>query len=668
MMHGALEPVRLAAPRQGRSLGFHDSLRSGHWPIRLMHARTPAVLVFASVVLGGCVATQPQIPHDGADRGTRYVALAESRGDSTSASVSEADSNESGPLPVIENRPPFPIDPTAFAVPEGELELESTKPLDESASRDRDTWERIRGGLSLSDPIHPRALREAVWYGRHGEYLHRTVRRARPYLAYIVREVEKRELPIEFSLLPIVESAFQPFAYSPKGAAGLWQFIPATGRRYGLKQNWWYDGRRDVVESTRAALEYLTKLLQDFDGDPLLAVAAYNWGEGNVVRAMSRNRARGKPTDVWSLRLPRETRSHVSRLLAIVAVVADPDRFDVALEPIPDRVHFQEVALDSQIDLAVAADLAGITLDEIYLLNPGFKRWATDPGGPHRLQLPRHHVERFRSGLAQLPGVGHAQWARHEIVYGDTLAAIAKRYRTRVAVLKKFNRLTSDRIHAGRHLMVPVSVNAANGLLAGSAFHAARSGGSALGEAAESIHVVRRGDSLWAIARRYDVSVTQLAGWNGISVDSVLRPGQRLTVYRRNPGAASSDRPATAAKPDSDATPSVLHVVERGDTLSGIAEQHGTTVLRIAEFNQIGESSVLLPGQRLHVASIRSSATLRRPERIRYRVKRGDSLWDISRQFGVSIASLRKWNKLSKGDFLIPGRELDVHLERVPAI
>ena len=638
-----------------------------------MHARTPAVFVFASVVLGGCVTTQPQMPHDGADRGTRYVALAEPHGGLVSASIGDADSNGAGPLPVIENRPPFPIDPAAFAVPDDERELESTKPLDESASRDRDIWDRIRDGLSLSDPIHPKALREAVWYGRHREYLHRTASRARPYLAYIVHEVEKRKLPIEFSLLPIVESAFQPFAYSPKDAAGLWQFIPATGRRYGLKQNWWYDGRRDVVESTRAALEYLTKLLQDFDGDPLLAVAAYNWGEGNVARAISRNRARGKPTDVWSLRLPRETRSHVSRLLAIAAVVANPGRFDVVLEPIPDRVHFQAVVLDSQIDLAVAADLAGITLDELYLLNPGFKRWATNPGGPHRLQLPRHHVDRFRAGLARLPGVGDVQWARHEIVYGDTLAAIAKRYRTSVAALKKFNRLATARIRAGRHLMVPASANAANGSLDRSALYAWPDD-SALGEAAKSIHVVRVGDSLWAIARRYDVSVTQLAGWNDISVKSVLRPGQRLTVYRRNPGAARSDRRATAARRGAGTTRSVVHVVERGDTLSGIAEQHGTTVLRIAEFNQIGKSSVLLPGQRLHVASIRSSSlssstrNRRGPERIRYRVKRGDSLWDISRQFGVSVTSLREWNKLSKGELLIPGREIAVHLERGPAI
>ena len=634
-----------------------------------MHARTPAAFAIVSVLLGGCVATTPTVDNreaTGAVHGGQWS-------DSASASKEGTETGEHGPLPVIESRPPFPIDPTAFAPPEEDIEQTSIKLIDDAA-RERDTWARIREGLSLPDPIHPRALREAAWYGRHREYLARTVRRARPYLAYIVREVEKRGLPIEFTLLPIVESAFQPFAYSPAGAAGLWQFIPETGRRYGLKQNWWYDGRRDVVESTRAALDYLTKLLEDFDGDPLLAVAGYNWGEGHVIRAMARNRARGKPTDVWSLRLPRETRSHVSRLLAIAAVVKEPERFGVSLDPIPDRVHFREVALDSQIDLAVAADIAGITLDEIYLLNPGYKRWATDPDGPHRLQLPRNTVERFRVGLAQLPGGDDSQWVRHRIVYGDTLAAIAKRYRTSVAVLMKFNRLRSDRIHAGRDLMVPVSPIAASGSMAAPASLARLNGAAVRGRSMESIHVVRRGDSLWAIAQRYDVSVRQLARWNGISVKAVLHPGQRLTVYPRNPGAVRAGSQEIASGPASEGTSSVVHVVERGDTLTGIAQRHGTTVLRLAKFNQIGMSSILRPGQRLQVSSGRNSAATspdvapQYRRSIRYRVKRGDSLWEISRQFGVSIASLREWNQLSKGEPLLLGRELDVHLERSPAI
>ena len=238
----------------------------------------------------------------------------------------------------------------------------------------------------------------------------------------------------------------------------------------------------------------------------------------------------------------------------------------------------------------------------------------------------------------------------------------------------KFNRLTSDRIHAGRHLMIPVWPGAANGSSTGASMHARLNGAAGRAGSTESIHVVRRGDSLWAIARRYDVSVSQLAGWNGISVKSVLRPGQRLTVYRRNPGAVRTGLPEITATRSSEAAPPVFHVVRRGDTLSEIAQRHGTTVLRLAEYNQIGQRSILRPGQKLRVSTSASSTsssltdTRRNHERVRYRVKRGDSLWDISRQFGVSIASLREWNRISKGELLIPGRELDVHLERTPSI
>ena len=388
--------------------------------------------------------------------------------------------------------------------------------------------------------------------------------------------VERRGLPIEFALLPVVESAFRVSAYSPKGALGLWQFIPSTGRLYGLKQNWWYDGRRDVVASTRAALEYLSKLLRDFHGDRLLAVAAYNWGEGNVRRSMSRNRARGRPTDVWSLRLPRETRAHVSRLLAFAAIVKEPGRYGVVLEPIPDLVQFESVPLDGQIDLGVAADLAGITLSEIYRFNPGFKRGATAPNGPHRLQLPPHAVETFRTSLANLQVEKRMRWTSHKIVRGDTLGAIARRYRTTVTELMTLNRLTSDRILAGRSLMVPTSMIPAS--------------------------------------------------------------------------------------------PAVIHVVESGDTLSGIAKRHGTTVLALTEFNRINRSAILRPGQKLRLIPAAYTKASNTRESIRYRVKRGDSLWGISRQFGVSVASLREWNQIAKGEPLIPGRELAVHIERAPAI
>ena len=642
-------------------------LRFRRRPTTRARALLPIVFLSFCVVVAGCV-SQPPVTDGGAIPVPEETVSATAWNDPGPPPTSEMARSERDPLPTIENRSPVPTDPAAFVMPGGDLAKISPglqQPV-EDVVRNRDTWARIRDGLSLPHPLHPRVVREIGWYRKNQEYLHRTAQRARPYLAYIVHQVEQRGMPIEFALLPIVESAFMPFAYSPAGASGLWQFMPSTGRRYGLKQNWWYDGRRDVVASTRAALDYLSKLLQDFDGDRLLAVAAYNWGEGNVRRVVSRNRARGKPADVWSLKLPRETRSHVSRLLAIAAIVEDPSRHGVVLEAIPDHIHFQQVALDDQIDLSVAADLAGITLDEIRRLNPGFNHWATDPSGPHRLQLPSYAVERFRSRLGEFPVENRVRWARHEIVRGDTLGAIANRYRTSVAVLKEHNRLASDRIRAGHHLMVPVSIRTIDTPRLSKAMRA-RLDSVATESSVKSVHRVRSGDNLSQIARKHGVGMKQLAAWNGLSMKTVLQPGQRLTVYRRNAGPART-APPKPAEPFKASQPAIIHVVEHGDTLSGIAERHGTTVLKLTEFNRINTAAILRLGQKLHLIPAAYSKTRGSRESIRYQVKRGDSLWEISRQFGVSVASLRQWNQLPTGEPLMPGRELDVHLTRAPAI
>ena len=560
--------------------------------------------------------------------------------------------------PPMQDRPAPSPSPAVLPAPgSGQAEASTETPSGEDPASVPDTWARIRKGLSLRDRTHPRVEREIRWYAKNQDYLRRTADRARLHLPYIVRQVEQRGMPLEIALLPIVESAFQPFAYSPMGAAGLWQFIPSTGRLYGLKQGWWYDARRDTVASTRAALDYLSKLSRDFHGDWLLAAAAYNWGEGNVMRAAARNRARGKPADVWSLRLPRETRTYVSRLLAVAAIVAEPGRHGVVLAPIPDRVDFEPVDIGGQLDLGVAASLAGVTLDEIHELNPGFNREATDPDGPHRLLLPRSAVERFKAGLAGLPAEKRVQWVRHRIVPGDTLGAIARRYRTSVTMLKEQNRLASDRIRAGRDLMVPVSVRAVDAPRLSPAMRA-RLDRAAARSSVKSVYTVRGGDSLWRIARRHRVGTRQLAAWNGLSMKAVLRPGQRLTIHRR--GAA----PARTA-PARPATPTV-HVVRRGDTLSGIAVRYGTTLRALTKYNGIGRNTILRPGRSLRVAP--DGPSLAGREKVQYRVKRGDSLWGISRRFGVTVAGLREWNRLAEGQSLVPGQKLDVHVKRAPAI
>jgi membrane-bound lytic murein transglycosylase D len=263
-----------------------------------------------------------------------------------------------------------------------------------------DLWERIRNGMGLP---RPRAgITSLEWLSLKQAYFNVIVDRARPYLHHIVEEVERRDMPLEIALLPIVESAYQATADSPKGAAGIWQFIPGTGKRFGLKQNAWYDGRRDVMASTEAALDYLDTLYERFDGDWLLAIAAYNCGEGAVENAIERNRRLGLSTDFWSLDLPAETQEYIPKLLAISSIIADPSEYQLTLDPIPNRPYLKEVHIDGQINLDKVAALANMTVSELRSLNPGFKSSTTDPAGPHRLALPIHKAEKFQQRLAQL--------------------------------------------------------------------------------------------------------------------------------------------------------------------------------------------------------------------------------------------------------------------------
>jgi membrane-bound lytic murein transglycosylase D len=231
-------------------------------------------------------------------------------------------------------------------------------------------WDRLFKGYTLHKPYNKRFAREYNWYRKHPQYFKRVQERAEPYLHFILEEAEKRSMPTELVLLPVVESAFQPFAYSPGRAAGLWQFIPSTGRMYGLHQNWWYDGRRDVMASTRAALDYLQSLSKQFDGDWNLALASYNAGAGNVRRAIRKNKKKNLPTDYWSLKLPKETMTYVPRLLAISQVFANAHEIGLTLKPIANEPQLAEVRIDNQIDLAKAADMAGLTIEELYQLNP----------------------------------------------------------------------------------------------------------------------------------------------------------------------------------------------------------------------------------------------------------------------------------------------------------
>jgi soluble lytic murein transglycosylase-like protein len=266
-------------------------------------------------------------------------------------------------------------------------------------------WDRLFDSYALPDVRNSAVEREVSWYVNHPTYLQRAQQRAEPFLYNIVQQIERQEVPGEIALLPVVESAFQPHAVSPAKAAGIWQFIPATGRHYGLRQNHAYDGRRDVYASTRAAIKYLKKLNRQFNGDWLLAIAAYNCGEGAVERAIRRNTYAGLPTDFWSLDLPQETRSYVPRLLAVSRLMADADHYGVDLIHIPNQARYKPVKVNQALDLAMAADAADMSLEQFKALNPGFKNSFVDPEGSIRLFVPADKSKTFKKELARLASV-----------------------------------------------------------------------------------------------------------------------------------------------------------------------------------------------------------------------------------------------------------------------
>ncbi|MEC9277520.1 MAG: transglycosylase SLT domain-containing protein, partial [Pseudomonadota bacterium] len=321
-----------------------------------------------------------------------------------------------------------------------------------------DVWERASANFALPIPDDKRISAQRKWYLKHPEYMARVVKRAKPFLYYITEEIEKRDMPMELVLLPIVESAFDPFAYSHGRAAGMWQFIPGTGKRFGMQQNWWYDGRRDVVASTQGALDYLTYLNEMFDGNWLHALAAYNSGEGRVQRAIKANKRAGKPTDFWNLNLPKETRAYVPKLLALADILKNKDEYAYAWPEVENVAVIEVVDIGSQVDLAFAAELAGMSLKELHGLNPGFNRWATSPEGPHRLILPLDKAAAFSQALAKIDQKERLNWVRHSVKPGDSLGKIAKQYHTTVKVLKKVNELDSSMIRVGQAIMVPVAL------------------------------------------------------------------------------------------------------------------------------------------------------------------------------------------------------------------
>jgi membrane-bound lytic murein transglycosylase D len=442
------------------------------------------------------------------------------------------------PPPAVVKPPAAPPAPAVAIKPPPKLPVERPKPAPAVAEKPKpavtvipapqtaaagDLWERIRKGFAMEDLKGPLVRRKTAEYAASPEYLQRIFDRSRLYLYHIVEEIEKRGLPTELALLPMIESAFNPMAYSRAHASGIWQFIPGTGKRFELEQNYWFDARRDIVESTSAALDYLTKLYR-MHGDWHLALASYNWGENAVKKAVAKNRAAKKKTDYASLRMPRETQHYIPKLQALKNIIANPEPFGIDLRPIPDLPYFALVTETPDMDVERAASLAEMRIQDFLALNPGFSRPLIRGSTGTRIVLPADKVELFYENLEKQEQGSLVSWQVYNPRTGETLVGIAKKFDLSLAELKRVNGIPNASSKVPRFLVVPMNGQAKSAI----AMPIMYAPPIPVYGKARAVHVVKQGDTLGSIAARHRVSVAQLKRWNQLG--RYLQVGQKIYI------------------------------------------------------------------------------------------------------------------------------------------
>ncbi len=520
-------------------------------------------------------------------------------------SISSAEEPVVAPPGYVEAEPILPTPelpdssslPTSLTLPEL-LEFQEpyapppAKPA-KQAQQNNDLWERIRNGFGMPNLQSPFTATHESWYAARPDYMQRMVDRGQRYLYHVVEEVQKRGMPTEIALLPMVESAFNPNAYSRSKASGIWQFVPATGKDYGLKQDWWKDNRRDVMAATDAALTYLQKLHVMF-GTWELALAAYNAGEGTVQRAIERNRRMGLPTDYQSLQLPPETRNYVPKLQAVKNIVANPEQYGLNIKPIEDKPYFTSVAVPKKMDVHLAAKLAGVSEDEFKQLNPAYNRPVIN-GGAQNILLPIGTEDEFAANLANYnrPLVS---WQTHYAKRGEKVGSIAKKYGVSVSQLMDVNDLSrKQRLKPNQPLLVPAtgstSPNQPEPELATP--QTVDSDDANTAEAKNARHIVKPGDTAYSIAKQYDMTTRQLMTLNKLK-SARLQKGQVLTVSA-SPYIKAPTKTAKAGKAANNKT---RYVVKRGETLASIAKKFRVATSDLQRWNKISGNRIL-PGARL---------------------------------------------------------------------
>lgn len=454
-------------------------------------------------------------------------------------------------------------------------------------------WQEMQHQFHLSIEHLGKYNAHIDYFQKRPKYLTTVSQRAKPYLHYILSQVQLRDMPYEIALLPVIESGFKPTARSKKEAGGLWQFIPSTGHIYGLEQTWWYDGRQDVIKSTQAALDYLQSLYQINNNDWLLALASYNAGPGRIRQAIrtyqkKQSHPKAHPT-FWDIQryLPKETQNYVPQLLAVAHVINHSDNFDTKLEPIENAPFFAAVSLPKQIHLTKAIQLAQIPESTFKQLNAGYLSQITPPNGEYHILLPIDKVDAFQELIVSNQTLFNIQWQKHTIKQGESLSIIAQRYKTSQREIKKLNNLKSNRIRAGKTLLIPIP----NAPQANNKSQLATNSQKAIQEntaiTTKRTHKVRSGDSLWRIARAYNTDVKSLSRWNNLSPSTPLKLGMVLTV-------GQTQSPSSA--------PAYAHYkIQAGDSLWKIARKNSISTNVLAKYNNLSLKAYLKPGQLLKI-------------------------------------------------------------------
>lgn len=443
-------------------------------------------------------------------------------------------------------------------------------------------WDVLRQQFVLNHEVtQPEVQHQIRWLISHPSYLQKLAQ-SEPYMYHIVTEIKKRKMPGEIALIPMIESSYDPFAYSGAGAAGLWQLMPGTGTDLGLKQDWWFDGRRSIGPSTDAALNYLLYLHNFFNGDWLLAFAAYDSGEGTMARIIKNSHQTGRKIHFWSLPVPTETRAYIPRLLALAEIIQNPQRYHIVLPDIPHAPYFEEVNIGSQIDLNHAAKLAGISYRDLIKLNPGFNRWATAPYRPYKLLIPTDRVEDFSRNLANLPENERINWTRHQVSAGDNLNIIAKKYHTTINLIKELNQLKSNSVKKGQYVLIPTNKHTPTNPYPSTHRPTNTSPHFTALNQYKLLHIVQKQDSFTTLEKKYRVTTQQIRNWNHLGPKSNLRRGQQLVIWQQRRSSGT-------------------YIVKNGDNLSRIAQRNHTTVSTLLKFNPHLKEHLLKPGQQIRI-------------------------------------------------------------------